>query len=69
MRIDKIRIRTSSTETETIIEATTGRGLYTGISNNGILSIYEFPDPKGISFIRGVFKDWTRYYVEYKEAN
>lgn len=69
MRIDKIRIRTSSTETETIIEATTERGLYTGISNNGILSIYEFPTPKGISYIRCVFKDWTRYYLEYKEAN
>lgn len=68
MMINKIRIRTSSTETETIIEATTERGLYTCI-NNGILSIYEFPNPKGISRIRGVFKDWTRYYVEYKEAN
>ena len=66
--INKIRIRTSSTETEIIIEATTGRGLYTGISN-GILSIYEFPNPKGISHVRGVFKDWTRYYVEYKEVN
>ena len=68
MMINKIRIRTSSTETETIIEAITERGLYSVISN-GILSIYEFPNPKGISHIRGVFKDWTRYYVEYKEAN
>ena len=69
MMINKIRIRTSSTETETIIEAITERGLYASISDDGILSIYEYPDPKGISYVRGVFKDWTRYYVEYKEAN
>lgn len=68
MRIDKIKICTSSTETETIIEATTERGLYTVISN-GILTIYEFPNTKGISYVRGVVKDWTRYYLEYKEAN
>jgi len=68
MIIDKIRIRTSSIQTEIIIEAITKGGLYTTVQR-GILTVSEYTNPRGIYLIRGVFKDWTRYYVEYKEAN